>query len=153
MSMTVQTRHLFTLEAKVSIQMGQETPTGMRRIAVVEGGSFRGERLRGEILPTAGGDWLLGRPDGVLLMDVRLTLKTDDGAFIYMTYTGMRHGPEDVIRRLNAGEPVDPSEYYFRVTPRFETASGPYDWLNRLLAVGIGDRKPHGPVYEVFEIL
>ena len=153
MSVTVQTRHLFTLEAQVSIQMAQETPTGMRRIAVVEGGTFKGDRLRGEIMPTAGGDWLLGRADGVLLMDVRLTLKTDDGAFIYMVYNGMRHGPEDVIRRLNAGEPVDPSEYYFRVTPRFETASGPYDWLNRLLAVGIGDRKPHGPVYEVFEIL
>lgn len=153
MSKTVGTRHLFTLEAQVSIQMAADTPAGGRRIAVVEGGSFSGERLRGEILPAAGADWLLARPDGVLLMDVRVTLKTDDGAMIYMTYNGMRHGPEDVIRRLNAGEAVDPAEYYFRITPRFETGAADYAWLNRILAVGIGDRKPHGPVYEIFELL
>ncbi len=153
MTLTVRTKHLFTLEANVSIQMVADTPLGGRRIAVVEGGSFMGDRLRGEILPTAAGDWLLTRSDGVTLLDVRLTLKTDDGALIYMTYNGMRHGPEAVIKRLNAGETVDPSDYYFRVTPRFETGAGAYDWLNKLLAVGIGDRKAHGPIYEVYEIL
>lgn len=153
MALEVRTRHLFTLEAKVSMQMTAETPAGTRRIAVVEGGSFRGERLRGEILPTAGADWLLLRRDGVLLMDVRVTLKTDDDALIYMHYSGMRHGPEEVIRRLNAGELVDPSDYYFRVTPRFETGAEKYDWLNRILAIGIGDRKAHGPVYEMYELL
>jgi len=153
MTASIKTRHLFTLDAKVSIQMVADTPAGGRRIAVVEGGSFQGERLRGEILPTAGADWLLQRSDGVLLLDVRVTLKTDDGALVYMTYSGMRHGPDEVIRRLNAGEPVDPSEYYFRVTPRFETGSEKYAWLNRILAVGTGHRKTDGPVYDMFEIL
>ena len=80
------------------------------------GGSFEGPRLRGEVLPD-GGDWLLMRPDGVLEQDVRITLKTDNGAFIYLRYAGMRHGPPEVMARLAQGETVDPSEYYFRVAP------------------------------------
>jgi hypothetical protein len=70
-----------------------------------------------------------------------------------MTYRGLRHGPKDVITRLNAGEAVDPSLYYFRSTPVFETASPKYDWLNRIISVGTGRREPSGPIYEVFEIL
>ena len=31
-----------------------------------------------------------------------------------MTYRGMRHGPAAVMERLNRGDTVDPSEYYFR---------------------------------------
>jgi hypothetical protein len=58
-----------------------------------------------------------------------------------------------VIARLNAGEAVDPSLYYFRSTPVFETASQKYDWLNRIIAVGTGRREPSGPIYEVFEVL
>ena len=54
------------------------------------------------------------RPDGVLEQDVRITLKTDDGAFIYVRYAGMRHGPPEVIAWLAQGETVDPSEYYFQ---------------------------------------
>jgi hypothetical protein len=57
------------------------------------------------------------RPDGVLEQDVRITLKTDNGAFIYLRYAGMRHGPPEVMARLAQGETVDPSEYYFRVAP------------------------------------
>ena len=44
------------------------------------------------------------RPDGVLQLDVRLTLQTDDGQLIYMTYRGHRHGPADVMDRLGRGE-------------------------------------------------
>jgi hypothetical protein len=75
------------------------TPRGTRRFYPVTGGSFEGPRLRGEVLPD-GGDWLLLRPDGVLEQDVRITLKTDDGAFIYVRYAGMRHGPPEVMARL-----------------------------------------------------
>jgi hypothetical protein len=113
-----------------------ETPRGTRRFHPAIGGSFEGPRLRGEVLPD-GGDWLLLRPDGVLEQDVRITLKTDDGAFIYVRYAGMRHGPPEVMARLTQGETVDPSEYYLRVAPMFETGAERYAWLNKILAVGV----------------
>ena len=64
-------------------------------------------------------------------------LQTDDGAAIGMTYRGMRHGPAAVMDRMNRGEHVDPSEYYFRTSVAFETAAPNYDWLNRI------DRRRH----------
>ncbi len=109
--------------------------------------------MRGEVLGD-GGDWLLLRPDGVLEQDVRITLKTDDAAFIYVHYAGMRHGPSEVMKRLARGESVDPSEYYFRVAPMFETGSSRYAWLNEILAIGVGERLPPNVVrYSIFEIL
>jgi len=150
----IQTRHLFTLTIEVPrvVDLGV-TPNGHRRIATVGGGSFAGERVRGSIQSSPGGDWLLLRPDGVLVLDVRLTLETDDAQLIYMTYRGLRHGPADVIARLNRGEAVDPASYYFRTTPVFETASTKYDWLNRVVAVATGRRETSGPIYEVYEVL
>jgi hypothetical protein len=84
---------------------------------------------------------------------VRLTLKTHDGHLIYMSYRGLRHGPQWVLDRLAKGEKVDPSEYYFRTAPRFETASEKYSFLNRIISVGVGRREASGPIYEVFQIL
>src|SRR2546425_11126593 len=72
-------------------------PHGIRSIVPVTGGDFEGPRLRGKVLP-GGGDWLLLRPDGVLELDLRITLETDDHALIYMTFQGLRHGPADAIR-------------------------------------------------------
>ena len=62
-----------------------------------------------------GGGWMLLRRDDVLEIDVRLTLGTDDKQHIYMSWKGFRHGPKEVIDRLNRGEDVDPKTYYFRL--------------------------------------
>jgi hypothetical protein len=150
----IQTRHLFTLTADVPgiVDLGA-TPQGTRRIATVSGGAFRGERLSGTILPVPGGDWILVRADGATILDVRVTLETDDRQLIYMTYRGIRHGPAAVLARLAKGEAVDPASYYFRTTPVFETASPKYDWLNRIVSVATGRREARGPVYEVYEVL
>ena len=147
--------HLFTLSLTVNSDMTDvgETPYGRRRIATVTGGTFEGDELKGTVLPTPGGDWLLLRRDGILMLDVRLTLKTDDNHLIYMSYRGMRHGPAWVMEQLAKGEKVDPSQYYFRSTPYFETASEKYRFLNRIVCVGTGRRDAAGPVYEVFQIL
>jgi len=150
----IQTRHLFTLTADVpAIADLGATPQGHRRIATVSGGGFKGERLSGRILPAPGGDWILVRPDGATILDVRLTLETDDRQLVYMTYRGVRHGPAEVMARLARGEAVDPATYYFRTTPVFETSSPKYDWLNRIVAVATGRREASGPVYEVYEVL
>ena len=154
MTTEVRTQFLFTLRLLVGSEMQVlgRTPFGDRRIAQVTGGRFEGPRLRGTVMP-GGGDWILLRPDGVLQLDVRLTLRTDDEQLDYMTYRGHRHGPADVMERLGRGEPVDPSSYYFRTAPFFETGSGTYSWLNGIVSVGVGSRVPEGPVYDVHEVL
>ena len=127
-------------------------PHGTRVIAPIASGQFEGPRLRGKVLGGSG-DWTLLRGDGVLELDLRLVLETDDGALISMRSFGLRHGPPDVIAAIGRGERVDPSTYYFRTTPRFETGHPTYAFLNRLLAVATGDRRPEGPVYTIDEIL
>jgi hypothetical protein len=127
-------------------------PHGTRLIVPVTGGDFEGPRLRGKILP-GGGDWLLLRSDGVLELDLRITLETDDHALIYMTFQGLRHGPPDAIAALGRGEVVDPARYYFRTVPRFETSAETYAFLNRIVTVGAGETRPDGAVHRIDEIL
>jgi hypothetical protein len=145
-------RLLMTLQVAVT---GQQTigavPRGFRATAPIERGQFEGPRLSGKVL--GGGDWTLLRADGVLELDLRLTLETEDGALIHMASFGLRRGPPHVIAALGRGEHVDPSMYYFRTTARFETAHPTYAFLNRLLAASSGDRRAAGPVYTIEEIL
>jgi len=150
----IQTRELFQLTLNVPsiVDLGQ-TPKGIRKIALVSGGTFTGERLKGTVHAGPGGDWMLLRTDGVLNLDVRLTLETDDHQLIFMSYQGVRHGPQEVMDRLGRGEKVDPKEYYFRMVPSFETSSEKYAWLNKIVCVATGQRDASGPTYHVFEIL
>jgi hypothetical protein len=114
-------------------------PHGTRLTFPIIGGGFEGDRLRGKVLP-GGGDWVVKRPDGVLELDLRVTLETDDGALIHMTFEGIRDDRA-------SGAP------YFRTLPRFETAEVKYSFLNRLLAVGTGEIGAGGPVHVIEEIL
>jgi Protein of unknown function (DUF3237) len=149
----VQTKPLFVIRLNVRpLQLVGATPGAYRRVGVVPSGLFEGERLSGEVLD-GGSDWQNVRSDGSTTLDVRLVLKTTDDALIGMTYRGIRHGPPDVIGRLEKGELVDPAAYYFRTTPLFETAAPQYAWLNNVVAVGIGHRFTDGPIYSVFEVL
>lgn len=127
-------------------------PHGIRSVVPVMGGDFEGPELRGQILP-GGGDWLLLRPDGVLELDLRITLETDDRTLVYMTFQGLRHGSPDVIAALGRGETVDPATYYFRTSPRFETSAAKYSFLNRIVAVGVGETRPDGAIHRIDEIL
>jgi hypothetical protein len=128
-------------------------PNGTRRTARLKGGHFEGSRLRGTVVPASSADWLLLRADGVLELDLRVSLRTDDGALISMRSFGLRHGPPDVIAAIGRGEAVDPALYYFRTTPRFVTANPKYAFLNRLVAVASGDRRAEGPIYTIHEVL
>ena len=146
-------RLLMTLAVKVEdTQKIGAVPHGTRVTAPVPSGTFEGPRLRGAVLP-GGGDWTVLRSDGVLELDLRLTLATDDGALIYMTSFGLRHGPPEVLAALSRGERVDPAAYYFRTTPRFSTASADYAFLNRMLAIAEGDRRADQVIYTVHELL
>jgi hypothetical protein len=151
---SLQSRPLFEISIDLHpIQEIGNTPAGHRRVIPVAGGRFNGERLNGVVLAHAGSDLLLMRADGSFQQDVRLVLRSDDGAPILMTYRGVRHSPPQVSRRIARGEPVPRSDYYLRIAPFFETAAPGYEWLNTIVAIGVGERRPNGAAYEVHEIL
>ena len=150
----LKSQHLFTIAMKLPpvLELG-DTPAGKRRVFTVSAGEFVGDRLRGEVLPQAASDLLLVRADGSSQQDVRLILRTDDGALILLTYRGVRHASPEINARSARGEQVAPSDYYLRTAPFFETSSPKYAWLNKIVSVAIGERQSDGVKYEVFEIL
>jgi hypothetical protein len=151
---TLKSRPLFQISITLHpVQELGRTPAGERRVIPVAGGQFNGERINGTVLPHAGSDLLLLRADGSFQQDARLTLRSDDGALIVMTYRGVRHSSPEVSRRIARGETVPRTDYYLRIAPFFETAARDYAWLNTIVAVGVGERLPNGARYEVYEIL
>src|SRR5437899_8201666 len=140
------TRLLMTLRVTVATpQSIGAVPHGTRRTVPITGGEFEGPRLRGSVLPGGSADWLLLRGDGVLELDLRATLRTDDGGLISMRSFGLRHGPPDVIEALARGEAVDPGAYFFRKTPTLETAHPACAFLHILLTVATTNRRAAGP--------
>lgn len=136
----MRTRPLMTL--RLSTAPTQDVgagPHGTRVTFPIIGGSFEGDRLRGKVLP-GGDDWSVKRLDGIVELDMRVTLETEDGALIHMTFEGIR---DDAV----------PGAPYFRTLPRFETADSKYSFLNRMLAVGAGEIRADGPVHVIEELL
>jgi len=133
-------------------QMVGATRGGELRVVPVIGGTFEGPRLSGELLPGTAADWLRVEPDGAAHMDVRLTRRTTTASLVHVHYTGVRTGSPEVLARLGRGEAVAPQEYYFRTAVRFETGAPELAWLNRILAVGVGQRPPSGPTYDVYAV-
>src|SRR6476659_4855088 len=135
MSHTINYRPLMVLRlAPSATQEIGSTAQGTLTIFPVIGGSFEGERLRGKVL-AGGGDCVTAHGDGTVTLDQRVTLETDDEGLIHMTFTGVR----------------DDANHYFRTVQRFETAVPKYAFLNRLVAVGIGEIRPDGPVHMIEE--
>ncbi len=56
------------------------------------------------------------------------------------------------MERLSRGEGVDPSEYHFRLTLRFETSHPSHAWLGRTIAVATGRREADAVVYDAFTL-
>ncbi|MGI9522361.1 MAG: DUF3237 domain-containing protein [Hyphomicrobiaceae bacterium] len=145
----------FLLSYKIQVETLHDigpVPLGTRHLDCLGEGSFEGPKLRGVILP-GGIDQKIFRSDGAMNQNVRMILRTDDNALIYVQYTGVRYGTAEVMSKIAAGETVEPTEYYLRSTPYFETASEEYGWLNRIVSVGIGRRMPDHAAYDVYEVL
>ena len=116
-----------------------ETVDGTRRIIPIFSGPVSGPRIKGELLGNAA-DWQLTRPDGVTVADANYAMKTDDDVVLQIRNRGLRHGAPEVMKRLAAGEDVDPAGYYFRTIPEFIAPIGKYDWLNKSVFVCAGAR-------------
>ena len=126
-------------------------PAGRRRIIPILGGTFEGSEIRGRVLP-GGADWQIVRADGVAELDTRYTLEPDDGKLIYVQNPGIRHASPEVTARLLKGEAVDPSQVYFRSSPRFETSAPELAWLMRSIFVGYGERYPADVVLRFWKL-
>ena len=143
----------FELDVDPPMDIGA-VPIGHRLIGPITGGSFEGPglsdgaALKGEVVP-GGGDWLYVRADGSLELDVRTTLRTEDGALIYMPYTGLITIPEGKTPQVMTGE-VPPD--YMVVSIRFETSAPEHAALNQIVAVATGSIAPGKVRYEVYAI-
>ncbi|MCX7373291.1 MAG: DUF3237 domain-containing protein [Alphaproteobacteria bacterium] len=153
MPLPLNTEYLFSMDIAVGApQAVGDAGRHELRIVPVTGGTVAGPALTGEILGGTSADWLRVEPDGTAHIDVRLTIRTASGAMVYVQYAGIRTGTPEVLARLARGEVVEPSDYYFRVALRFETADQELAWMNRVVAVGVGARPPSGPRYDIYAV-
>jgi hypothetical protein len=154
MPLPLVTEYLFSMDLTVGApQMVGKGPDGHDlRVVAVTGGTVTGPALQGEILGGTAADWLRVEADGTAHIDVRLTIKAASGSLVYVQYSGIRTGKPEVLARLAAGETVDPSEYYFRTSMRFQTGAADLAWMNRTIAIGTGQRPPSGPRYDVYAV-
>ena len=132
------------------------TPTSMgaTRAAVwAAQGTFEGPRIRGIVIPMSGGDYPLVRPNGVIDFDARYLLQADDGTPIYLQSRGYRWAEGDAMERMNRNEPLEPHEYYMRVSPKFDVPEGPHDWLGKHIFVGVAEKVPKANRIHYFMLL
>src|ERR1700674_1099256 len=130
--------YLRNLRAEIGTRTAIENaPQGTRTIVQIVGGRFEGPRVKATI-QTPAGDWITNRADGSYRLDVRLTLKTDDGALILVTYNG-------IGQTTDAGASL-------RAAPLFETGDSRYAWLTRLQAVGVGERAGTTVSYDIYAL-
>lgn len=109
-------------------------PLGDRTVFDIDGGSFEGSGLRGQILPS-GGDWLIRTATGSQ-MDVRMLLQTDDGVTFLLSYTGRASQRE--------GNP------HIEIIGSFDAPEGRYAWLNQIQAFGLGTPVAGGIRYRLY---
>ena len=143
---------VFTIQAELSAIMSLgRTPYGERRIIDITGGTVRGAKLNGRILP-GGADWQIVRSDGAADISARYTIETETKPRILVSSDGLRHGPREVLERLAQGDSVDPALYYFRTVMRFDTSDPAVDWLNRILALARGQHEACAARLDVYEV-
>jgi hypothetical protein len=144
-------RHVYRLDVELEppVDIGL-TPLGHRRVVAFAGGRAEGDGFRAALLPGSGADWQILRPDGSAVADIRYTLQTTDGAYLYVQAAGIRHGPPEVLERLAHGEEVAPTEYTFRTTVRIETSDSSLAWMNNSVFIAVGGRRTNGVAYDVF---
>jgi hypothetical protein len=144
----------FAFEVRATVGAPLEVGTvaqGRRRIVPITGGTFEGPGLRGKVM-NGGADWQIIRADGFTELDTRYTLETDKGQIVYVQNAGMRHAAPDVMKKLLAGELVEPTLVYFRTVPKFETAAADLQWLTRSVFIGMGERYPNDVRIRFFRV-
>jgi hypothetical protein len=144
--------HLLDMRAEFDPAQVFATPTGMRMTFVIRTGRCEGNRIAGDLL-AGGGDWVVIGRDGVARLDVRATLRTDDGAHVHITVTGRALMNEEATARYAAGELIRHDEIYARSSPLFDTDDERYRWINAVHTVALNQMSMSEVHYRVFEVL
>jgi Protein of unknown function (DUF3237) len=130
---SIKSEYLMTMTAQLD---APQVINGNLFIYNVPSGTVDGPKIKGKVLPPAA-DWLALMPSGVLRLDVRLTILTDDNQYIYVTYNGVIKTTPATDKKFEEGkEVIKADEQYFITAPTFQTASPKYAWLNEIQAVG-----------------
>ena len=129
----ITTEYLMTLYAP--LDPPQKIDNSLTIYNVGPGGWVKGPKITGALI-APGADWIRSMPGGNLRQDVRLTIKANDGALIYLTYNGIISRSEDVAKRDANGEMLTSADEYFLTAPTMETSSKGYLWLNHVQCVG-----------------
>ncbi|NML38806.1 DUF3237 domain-containing protein [Chitinophaga sp. G-6-1-13] len=127
---------------------------GTRLIFPFKEGMVKGDKINGTLL-NCSGEWGLALDSTTFKMDSRATIKTADGALIYISYAGYNYasGKNAALLQAGRGYELSPADYYFRSTPVFETSAPQYAWLNHTVAVAVGRFSAPGKItYRVYAI-
>jgi len=148
--------HAFTISIDLTKPYWvKPTVRGETRAAIyAAAGTVEGPRLNGRVIPMSGGDFPLSRPDGVIDFDARYLLEADDGAIIYLENRGYRWArDQEVGAAMRRNEEANFSDYYMRVTPKFDAPAGPHEWMSRHVFVGVAEKLPGANRIHYFTVL
>ena len=128
----------------IEVQLGDfievgEGAKGTRLVVDVNEVSVKGNRVNATFAASDAADWGTISQDGSLMaLDVRFTLKTDDGEYIYVEYAGRGDLTNGTIA----------------AAPTFQTGSEKYSWLNGVQAVIAGqvNLETGKLVYRLYEV-
>ena len=118
----------------------------------LKGGEVYGPRLTGRVVPHSGGDWPRMWASGLIEFEAHYMLETADGAPIYIHNRGIAYSSPETLARIEAGQTPVPEDTYCRVTPRFEAPSGPHEWLNRTVFVGVAERRGNSTFFDYYAV-
>ena len=138
------------IAVKPPVSLGA-APGGERRYVALGAGTGEGPELNGSIIE-GGIDWQTLRVDGVLEINAHYVIRSEDGALIEVTSSGLRHGPPEVMAQLARGEAVPREAYFFRTLMRFQTGSPASAHLNRTMAIAVGERQANEVRLDVYRL-
>jgi|SRR5215471_14448515 len=140
------------LAFELRVQVGKPIEIGRRRVVPILGGVMEGSGIRATVLP-GGADYQIIHADGFTEAEARYIVELENGKRIYVNNRGLRHGPPELIAKLNAGQLVDPELIYFRTVPTFETDVAELQWITRTLFIGTGERYPEEVEMRFYRVL
>lgn len=145
---------IFSIEIKVDnpIVVGQDDIVGRRQLIPIISGEVSGKDFNGKVLP-GGIDSQIIRPDGKCELSARYAIQLDDGTSIYIENNGIRTVPVEYVEDVKNGKFVDPSVYYFRTVPTFETYNPKYKWLMDYIFVCYATRLPENVLLKFYKVI
>jgi hypothetical protein len=146
----IELEYVFSIRIDFTERLLFNTPAGRRGYVPAAGGEIWGPRLQGRVVPNSGADY-----GGVYGLDAHYMLEASDGSPIYIHNSGFIYRLDGSPTQTDTPSWVGDSEYYFRITPRFDTPVGPHDWLTRTIIVGTGQRHsdPDHTIFTYYAVL